>query len=34
MGWKDYHLHEFEIAGQRYGVPNPVPLRSSAGQLW
>lgn len=23
MGWKDYHLHEFEIAGQRYGVPNP-----------
>ena len=22
MGWQDYHLHEFEIGGQRYGVPN------------
>jgi hypothetical protein len=21
MGWQDCHLHEFEIAGQRYGMP-------------
>lgn len=20
MGWQDFHLHEFEIGGQRYGV--------------
>jgi hypothetical protein len=23
MGWCDCHLHEFEIAGERYGVPDP-----------
>ncbi len=23
MGWEDYHLHSFEIAGERYGVPDP-----------
>jgi hypothetical protein len=23
MGWEDYHLHEFEIGGHRYGIPNP-----------
>jgi hypothetical protein len=23
MGWEDYHLHYFEIEGQRYGVPDP-----------
>lgn len=23
MGWEDYHLHAFEIAGERYGVPDP-----------
>lgn len=23
MGWCDCHLHEFEIAGERYGIPNP-----------
>ncbi|WP_245643987.1 plasmid pRiA4b ORF-3 family protein [Paraburkholderia oxyphila] len=23
MGWYDYHLHEFEIAGERYGIPDP-----------
>lgn len=23
MGWQDYHLHKFEIGGQRYGVPDP-----------
>lgn len=22
MGWKDYHLHEFEFGGTRYGVPD------------
>ena len=22
MGWQDYHLHEFEIGGQRYGMPD------------
>jgi hypothetical protein len=23
MGWTDSHLHEFEIAGKRYGIPDP-----------
>ncbi|AXA58518.1 plasmid pRiA4b ORF-3 family protein [Pseudomonas thivervalensis] len=23
MGWGDYHLHEFKIAGENYGVPDP-----------
>ena len=23
MGWEDYHLHYFEIDGQRYGMPDP-----------
>jgi len=23
MGWEDSHLHQYEIAGQRYGVPDP-----------
>jgi hypothetical protein len=23
MGWTDSHLHEFEIAGTRYGIPDP-----------
>ena len=23
MGWSDYHLHEYEIAGQRYSIPDP-----------
>jgi hypothetical protein len=23
MGWEDYHLHAFEIDGERYGVPDP-----------
>lgn len=23
MGWTDSHLHEFEIAGENYGVPDP-----------
>lgn len=23
MGWKDAHLHEFEVKGRRYGVPDP-----------
>jgi hypothetical protein len=23
MGWTDSHLHEFEIAGEHYGVPDP-----------
>jgi hypothetical protein len=22
MGWLDYHLHEFEIGGRRYGMPD------------
>ena len=33
MGWCDCQLHEFEIAGERYGIPDPdfdwgVPVRS------
>lgn len=33
MGWMDCHLHEFEIAGERYGIPDPEfewgePVRS------
>src|ERR1039458_4833355 len=23
MGWENYHLHAFEIAGQRYGTADP-----------
>ena len=23
MGWSDSHLHEFEIAGERFGIPDP-----------
>jgi hypothetical protein len=23
MGWEDCHLHQYEIAGRRYGVPDP-----------
>ncbi|OLC17955.1 MAG: hypothetical protein AUH29_00355 [Candidatus Rokubacteria bacterium 13_1_40CM_69_27] len=23
MGWRDAHLHEFEVRGRRYGVPEP-----------
>ena len=23
MGWSDTHLHEFEIAGESYGIPDP-----------
>ncbi len=23
MGWEDAHLHEFEIAGEQYGMPDP-----------
>src|SRR5689334_593562 len=23
MGWTNSHLHEFEIAGRRYGMPDP-----------
>lgn len=23
MGWQDYHLHQFTIAGRAYGVPDP-----------
>lgn len=24
MGWLGYHLHEFDVAGKRYGVPSPA----------
>jgi hypothetical protein len=23
LGWQNYHLHEFEVGGTRYGVPDP-----------
>ena len=23
MGWEDYHMHEFRIKGQKYGMPDP-----------
>jgi Plasmid pRiA4b ORF-3-like protein len=23
MGWSDAHLHEYEVDGQRYGIPDP-----------
>ena len=32
-GWSDQHLHEFDIAEQRYGQPAPnemVPVRNEA----
>src|SRR5207248_8053818 len=25
MGWEDYHLHEFEIGDDRYGLPEQWP---------
>ena len=31
MGWQDYHLHEFEIGDQRYGVPDPDYTPSRIG---
>lgn len=37
FGWWDYHLHEFEIGGTRYGVPDPddddwgVPTTDESG---
>jgi len=27
MGWDDCHLHEFEIDGKRYGMPDPLEDR-------
>ncbi|WP_268797925.1 plasmid pRiA4b ORF-3 family protein [Pseudomonas huanghezhanensis] len=34
MGWYDEHLHEFEIAGEKYGIPDPdgcgVPIHAEA----
>ena len=24
MGWKDYHLHRFQIGQRRYGIPDPM----------
>src|SRR5438477_918065 len=24
LGWTDSHLHEFEIGGKRYGMPDPL----------
>lgn len=29
MGWENYHLHEFEITGERYGIPDPEFDRDS-----
>ena len=23
FGWQDYHIHEFEVGGRRYGIPDP-----------
>lgn len=23
LGWSDSHLHEFEVGGRRYGMPDP-----------
>ena len=23
MGWENYHMHEFKINGERYGIPDP-----------
>ena len=32
FGWGDYHLHEFDFGGERYGIPDPEfdwePVRS------
>ena len=33
MGWTTSHLHEFEIAGRRYGMPDPGrPRRHRRGK--
>ncbi|WP_264165922.1 plasmid pRiA4b ORF-3 family protein [Burkholderia sp. AU30280] len=33
LGWTDSHLHEFEIAGERYGIPDPAFGLRRAGDL-
>jgi hypothetical protein len=30
MGWQDYHLHEFEAGGRRYGEPDDDPWPGDA----
>lgn len=24
MGWEDYHVHDFRIGQQRFGIPGPM----------
>jgi hypothetical protein len=33
MGWGDYHLHQFEINGVQYGVPDPDELLEVCDEL-
>jgi hypothetical protein len=36
MGWEDYHLHEFNIGGQRFGVPDldwPTEVINESGVM-
>lgn len=34
MGWRDAHLHEFEIRGRRYGVPDPEEPEYEVEKEW
>jgi hypothetical protein len=33
MGWTDSHLHEFDVDGARYGLPDPDWDAGEAGQV-
>lgn len=33
MGWQNYHLHEFTIAGVRYGIPDPDEFDVAMGPV-
>jgi hypothetical protein len=32
MGWKDYHLHEFTVRGERYASPIPRSPTTRSGR--
>jgi hypothetical protein len=33
MGWRNYHLHQFEVDGTQYGVPDPDELLDVVDEL-
>ncbi|WP_423392522.1 IS1096 element passenger TnpR family protein [Burkholderia sp. LMG 21824] len=34
LGWTDSHLHEFEIAEERYGIPERKFQRLASNRNW